>query len=214
MIDKRIAAYQNSLINAHYAEVENMYKQIRGWRHDYGNHIQVMKSQAASGDIEALVNYLDALDTDLKTVDTVIKTGNKMTDAILNSKISLAHSKNITVIADAIIAASLKTSQLDLCIIIGNLMDNAIEANLALPEEKREIRIFMEMKNTQLYMSFTNATASGRQRKVKGRFLTTKGAGHGFGLARIDSIIERYCGYISCNSEDGAYTTEILLPQK
>jgi len=214
MIDKRIAAYQNSLINAHYAEVENMYKQIRGWRHDYGNHIQVMKSQAASGDIEALVNYLDALDTDLKTVDTVIKTGNKMTDAILNSKISLAHSKNITVIADAIIAASLKTSQLDLCIIIGNLMDNAIEANLALPEEKREIRIFMEMKNTQLYMSFTNATASGRQRKVKGRFLTTKGEGHGFGLARIDSIIERYCGYISRNSEDGAYTTEILLPQK
>ena len=213
MIDKRIAAYQNSLVNAHYDEVENMHKQIRGWRHDYRNHIQVMKSHAASGDMEAIVCYLDALDTDLKTVDTVVKTGNKMTDAILNSKISLARSKHINVIADADIAVELRTSQLDLCIIIGNLLDNAIEACLPLAEEMRVIRIYMEMKNTQLYMSFTNATATGRQRKVGGRFLSTKSGGHGFGLARIDNIIERYNGYISRNSEDNAFTTEILLPQ-
>ena len=43
-IDKRIAVYQRELIETHYAEVENMYKQIRGWRHDYRNHIQVMKA--------------------------------------------------------------------------------------------------------------------------------------------------------------------------
>ena len=213
MIDKRIAAYQNGLIAIHYAEVENMYKQIRGWRHDYRNHIQVMKSHAASGDMDAITRYLDELDIDLQTVDTVIKTGNKMTDAILNSKISLAKSKNITVIADAHIAVELKTSQLDLCIIIGNLLDNAIEACLALPEDSRVIRVFMEMKGTQLYMSFTNATALGKQSKVGGRFLSTKGEGHGFGLARIDDIVERNNGYINRNSEDGAYTTEILLPQ-
>ena len=43
-IDKRLAAYQRELIEVHYAEVENMYKQIRGWRHDYRNHIQVLKA--------------------------------------------------------------------------------------------------------------------------------------------------------------------------
>lgn len=43
-IDKRLAAYQRELIELHYAEVENMYKQIRGWRHDYRNHIQVLKA--------------------------------------------------------------------------------------------------------------------------------------------------------------------------
>lgn len=213
MIDRRIAAYQNGLIGTHYAEVENMYNQVRGWRHDYRNHIQTMKSHAAAGDMDAIVRYLDALDTDLRTVDTVIKTGNKMTDAILNSKISLARSKNITVIADANIAIELKTSQLDLCIIIGNLLDNAIEACLTLPENKRVIRIYIEMKNSQLYMSFTNTTALGKRQKVNGRFLTTKGEGHGFGLVRIDNIVERYSGYISRNIEDGAYTTEILLPQ-
>lgn len=212
-IDKRIAAYQRELIETHYAEVENMYRQIRGWRHDYRNHIQTMKAYAASGDMQAIRTYLDALDTDLSTVDTVVKTGNAMADAILNSKISLAQSRHIAVRADAHIPFALKTSELDLCVIIGNLFDNAIEASLELPEEQRMIRVYMDMKNTQLYISFTNFTAAKKLAKMGGRFRTTKGEGHGFGLVRIDSIIERLDGYVSRNSEDGAFTTEILLPQ-
>lgn len=163
--------------------------------------------------MEAVSRYLDALDTDLSTVDTVIKTGNKMTDAILNSKISLARSKEIAVLADAHVPVALTTTELDLCIIIGNLFDNAIDASLALPVDQRQIRIYMDMKNTQLYMCFTNRTADKKRRKEGGRFASTKGEGHGFGLVRVDTIIERYGGYISRNSEDGAFTTEILLPQ-
>lgn len=213
MIDRRIAAYQSDLLAMHYAEVENMYRQTRGWRHDYRNHIQVLNSYAEQGDLEAVKRYLKELDMDLNTVDTAIKTGNRMTDVILNSKISLARSKNIAVRADAHVPVSLSTSELDLCIVIGNLFDNAIEACMQLPEKERLIRVYMEMKNTQLYMSFTNTTALKKQKKAGGRFLSTKGAGHGYGLVRIDTIIERCQGYISRNSEDGAFTTEILLPQ-
>ncbi len=213
MIDRRIAAYQRELIEIHYAEVENMYRQIRGWRHDYRSHIQVMKAHAAQGEWDALRAYLDALETDLATVDTVIKTGNPMADAILNSKISLARAKHIAVKADAHIPVALKTSELDLCCIIGNLFDNAIEASLPLPEEQRMIRVYMDMKGSQLYISFTNLTAQGKQPKIGGRFATTKGAGRGLGLKRIDAIVERLEGYVSRGSEDGAFTTEILLPQ-
>lgn len=213
MIDRRIAVYQNSLLATHYAEVDNMYKQIRGWKHDYRNHIQTMKSYAASGDLEAINNYLDGLDRDLSAIGIAVKTGNKMTDAILNSKITLARSQNVPVIIDAQIPVALTTPELDLCVIIGNLIDNAIEASLGMPEEERMIRIYMEMKASQLYMSFTNRTAIKKQYKTNGRFFTSKSEGHGFGLVRIDNIIERHGGYISRNSEDGAFTTEILLPQ-
>ena len=213
-IDKRIAAYQRELIETHYREVENMYRQIRGWRHDYRNHIQMMKVLAANGDMDALKAYLDELDTDLNTVDTVVKTGNPMADAILNSKISLARSRNIPTQVDAHIPVKLKMSELDLCCIIGNLFDNAMEASLALPEEKRLIRVYMDMKGTQLYISFTNFTAGKKLPKADGRFRTTKGEGHGFGLVRIDAIVARLDGYLSRNSEDGAFTTEILLPQE
>lgn len=212
-IDKRIAAYQRELIETNYREVENMYRQIRGWRHDYRNHIQMMKVLAASGDMDALKVYLDELDTDLNTVDTVVKTGNPMADAILNSKISLARSRNIPTQVDAHIPVKLKMSELDLCCIIGNLFDNAMEASMALPEEKRLIRVYMDMKGTQLYISFTNFTAAKKLSKVGRGFKTSKGEGHGFGLVRMDDIVSRYDGYLSRNSEDGAFTTEILIPQ-
>ena len=212
-IDKRIAAYQRELIETHYREVENMYRQIRGWRHDYRNHIQMMKVLASNGDMDALKAYLDELDTDLNTVDTVVKTGNPMADAILNSKISLARSRNIPTQVDAHIPVKLKMSELDLCCIIGNLFDNAMEASMALPEEKRMIRVYMDMKGTQLYISFTNFTAAKKLSKVGKGFKTSKGEGHGFGLVRIDDIVSRYDGYLSRNSEDGAFTTEILIPQ-
>ena len=212
-IDKRIAAYQRELIETHYREVENMYRQIRGWRHDYRNHIQMMKVLAANGDMDALKVYLDELDTDLNTVDTVVKTDNPMADAILNSKISLARSRNIPTQVDAHIPVKLKMSELDLCCIIGNLFDNAMEASMALPEEKRMIRVYMDMKGTQLYISFTNFTAAKKLSKVGKGFKTSKGEGHGFGLVRIDDIVSRYDGYLSRNSEDGAFTTEILIPQ-
>ena len=212
-IDKRIAAYQRELIETHYREVENMYRQIRGWRHDYRNHIQMMKVLAANGDMDALKAYLDELDTDLNTVDTVVKTGNPMADAILNSKISLARSRNIPTQVDAHIPVKLKMSELDLCCIIGNLFDNAMEASMALPEEKRMIRVYMDMKGTQLYISFTNFTAAKKLSKVGKGFKTSKGEGHGFGLVRIDDIVSRYDGYLSRNSEDGAFTTEIIIQQ-
>lgn len=212
-IDRQLAAYQRELIDTHYREVENMYRQIRGWRHDYRNHIQVMKALAAKGDLAGIQAYLDELDTDLNTVDTVIKTGNAMADAILNSKISLAKSRRIPVQADAHIPVKLRMSELDLCVILGNLFDNAIEASLALPEDQRLIRVYMDMKGTQLYISFTNFTAAKKQRKLGQRFATTKGEGHGFGLVRIDTIIDRLDGYLTRNSEDGAFTTEILIPQ-
>ncbi len=212
-IENNLETYQRDLLDTHYREVENMYRQIRGWRHDYRNHIQTMKAYAANGDWQAITKYLDLLDTDLSTVDTVIKTGNAMTDAILNSKISLARSKDITVKADAHIPVALSISEIDLCVILGNLFDNAIEASMLLPPEQRIIRVYMDMKNTQLYISFTNFTAGKKMKKVGGRFQSAKGDGHGFGLVRIDSIVERLDGYINRNSEDGAFTTEILLPQ-
>ena len=212
LVDKRLAAYQRELIEIHYAEVENMYRQMRGWRHDYRSHIQTMKAHAAENDWEAVRAYLDTLETDLATVDTAVKTGNPMADAILNSKISLARSKGIPVRADASVPVKLRISELDLCVILGNLFDNAIEASLSLPEEARLIRVYMDMKGPQLYISFTNFTAVGKRKKAAGLFRSTKGEGHGFGLVRMDAIVSRLGGYLSRNSEDGAFTTEILLP--
>jgi len=211
MIDRRIAEYQNDLMTKHCEEVQHIYKTMRGWRHDYHNHIQTLL--ALNGDKEKTEQYLLNLNHDLSTVDTVIKTGNVMVDAILNSKLSLIKEKKIAVNAKAVVPPKLHISDIDLCVVIGNLLDNAMEACLRQPEEdRRYIRVFIGVLKVQLYISVTNSLC-GHLKKSQKSYLSTKGSeGHGFGLTRIDRIVEKYGGYKNRQNEDGVFVTEIMLP--
>ena len=125
-LHKKLAAYQREIMETHYRETETMYQEMRGWRHDFRNHIQLLKSYAQKGDLAAVQAYLTELEHDLSRVDPAVKTGNTMADAILNSKISLARAKGVPVRADARIPVKLSISDLDLCVLLGNLFDNAI----------------------------------------------------------------------------------------
>jgi sensor histidine kinase regulating citrate/malate metabolism len=211
-IDRRIAAFQNDLMEKHVTEVENIYKQMRGWRHDYHNHIQAMKAYRSLGENEKIDGYLDSLESDLTSVDTLIKSGNVMVDAILNSKLSLAKSRNIAINAKAIVPKNVSISEIDLCVIIGNLLDNAIEACMRISDEDgRFIRVYMDLKRDDLYISVTNSSG-GAVKKQDGRYVSGKGGSHGFGLMRIDKIVDKYDGYIKRRDEEGAFTSEIMLP--
>lgn len=215
LVDKRTLRYQSDLLEKHCEEVQNMYRQTRGWRHDYHNHIQTMKAHLAMGNLKELEQYLNELDTDLTTVDTVIKTGNVMVDAILNSKISVAASKGISVDAKAVVPKELDTSlsEVDVCLIIGNLMDNAIEACMKIQQEgRRFIRVYMDILKGQFYIYIMNAIGE-NPKKVGGVYTSTKNKeNHGFGLMRIDKIVDKYHGYLDRQHEEGVFATEIMLP--
>lgn len=211
LVDKKISTYQNDLIEKHCEEVENMYRQVRGWRHDYKHHIQTMKAHLAMGQYDALDSYLKELDTDLTTVDTVIKTGNVRIDAVLNSKLAVAKQKEIQVNAKAIVPKELPVSEVDLCIIIGNLLDNAMEACEKEPEkENRFIRIYIDILKAQLYIYVANSMTNDIK-KIGKNYLTTKTSGHGFGLMRVDRVVARYDGYLNRQHEEGVFATEIML---
>lgn len=88
-VKHRISRFQNELVNRHYDEVETMYRTMRGWRHDFHNHIQTLAAYIGMGQYEEASGYLALLTEDLIRVDTVLRTGNVMVDAILNSKLAL-----------------------------------------------------------------------------------------------------------------------------
>ena len=212
LTDRRISLYQSDLMEKHCQEVENMYRQTRGWRHDYHNHIQTMKAYLIMGTLDKLASYLNELDTDLTAVDTVIKTGNIMIDAVLNSKISLAKSRGITVDAKAIVPKNLSVSEIDLSLIIGNLMDNAMEACMKTEKNKRFIRVYIDILKGQLYIYVMNST-SGKLKKSGKLYLSTKNQKyHGFGLMRMDKVVDRYQGYVDRQDEEDVFVTEIMLP--
>lgn len=210
-IDKRIEAYQSDLLRKYCDEVESMYQKMRGWRHDYHNHIQALQASMALGKYDDVNAYLTQLNDDLTTVDTTVKTGRIMVDAILNGKMNIASQTGIPVNVKAAIPEGTPVSDVDLCVIIGNLLDNAIEENKKLPEEDRFLRVYIGKKNTQFYLAFTNA-AGKKQDKLGLAFLSSKGSGHGFGLARVESTVKKYGGLFSADSEDGGFTAEILIP--
>lgn len=215
LVDRRTLRYQSDLLQKHCEEVQNMYRQTRGWRHDYHNHIQTMKAHLAMGNLKELEIYLNELEQDLTTVDTVIKTGNVMVDAILNSKISVAASKGIAVEAKAVVPKELGTSlsEVDICLIIGNLMDNAIEACVKIRQEgERFIRVYMDILKGQLYIYVINAVGES-PKKLGALYISARNAdGHGFGLMRIDKVVDKYHGYLDRQHEEGVFATEIMLP--
>lgn len=211
LIERKIDAYQSDLMKKYCDEVESMYMKMRGWRHDYHNHIQAMQASMAMGKYEEVNEYLHQLNDDLSNVDTVLKTGRVMVDAILNGKISIASQNDIPVNAKAKVPQEAGLNDVDLCVIIGNLLDNAIEENKKLDRERRFIRIYMGAKNTHLYIAVTNAAGKKRQRG-NSFFPSSKGAMHGFGLARVAAIVKKYDGIFTADSEDGGFTAEVLLP--
>ncbi len=211
-VEKRITQYQNDLTQKHCEEVDNLYRQTRGWRHDIKNHLQTMQAYLEMGQTEQLERYLHDLTTDYNQVDIALKTGNTMVDAILNSKLSLLKTRDIQVDATALVPSSLPFSDVDLCVMIGNLLDNSLEACLKIPAEERFVRFYMSRAKGNLYLYVMNST-NGCYRREPGRYRSTKSAAdHGYGLLRIDQVVRKYHGYQDRQDEGNVFATEILLP--
>ncbi len=216
MIDRRIERFQSELIEKQVREIQNMYRQVRGWRHDYRNHINNMKIQLSQENYDGLSDYLNELADDLDTVDTVIKTGNVMADAILNSKLNVAEKMNVQLNVKANVPEALPMSDVELCSVLGNMLDNAVEACGTLPEEERFMRVYIGKLKGQLYLSVQNS--AGKVRKEKGSYLSTKEDAssstklHGYGLFRIDRVAKKYGGYVNRQNEEGIFATEIMIP--
>lgn len=217
--DKRLSDFQDSVLKKQRDEVQNIYQTMRAWRHDYHNHMQTIKAMLSMGKKQELSEYLDNLEKDLDSIDIAIRTGNVSLDAILSSKVSIARKNFIDVNCTAKVPQDLRISDVHLCAIVGNLMDNAIEAceKMACCSKKDEtmpqrfIRVYIGLFKSQLYISVTNSTCEKYRRRLS-ELVTSKLGEHGFGLRRIDKIAEKYDGYVNRKNEPGVFATEVMLP--
>ena len=216
--EEKTIAYQNALLERQVQEVQNIYLTMRGWRHDYHNHLQSMKAYVKMGEYGRLEEYLALLEQDLDNVNQLIESGNVNLDAILNSKLSLALKNGIAVDYTAQCPEKLAVSDIDLCALIGNLIDNAVESCEKVVKAREEgakdmpfLRLYIGVLKKQLYISVANATTE-TVRKPNSEYVTNKRGNHGHGLKRIDLVVEKYGGYINRQNEPGVFVTEIMLP--
>jgi len=206
----KLVEYQTEQSEKHLNEVRSIHTEMRGYKHDFHHHLQTLKGYIQSGEYDRANAYIDELDQKLQSVDTLLKTGNVSLDAILSAKIAQAKTDDITVTVKANVPDKLTITDVELSIIVGNLLDNAIEACKTV-EKDRFIRLYITLKSKMLYFSMLNS-AGEKQKKLGTLFATKKDGVHGFGLRRAESIIESHGGWCKYNSESGAFTSEFLVP--
>ena len=209
--ERAIINYQNKLLSQEMEEVRHIYMTMRGWRHDYHNHMQSLKAYLAKNEIEEAKNYLNDLENDLDDIQLLFDTGNVNVDAILNAKVSLALKNQIQCDYKAVIPKEMTVTDIDLCVLIGNLIDNAVESCRNLPVSEQFMRLYIAPMKQQLYISVSNATNE-VVRKIDEDYVSKKRGDHGHGLKRINLIVEKYDGYINRKNEPGVFVTEVMLP--
>lgn len=206
----KLVEYQTEQSKQHLKEMRSIHNEMRGYKHDFHHHLQTLRGYLQTGEYDRAASYLEELDEKLQNVDTLLKTGNVSLDAILSAKIAQAKDEEIDVTVKVNVPDTLTLSDVELSIIVANLLDNAIEACRDVKTE-RFMRIYMTMKGKMLYFSMLNS-AGEKKSKIGGLFASYKSGIHGFGLRRAEAIINEHGGWCKYNSENGAFTSEFLVP--
>ncbi|MCL2311266.1 MAG: GHKL domain-containing protein [Firmicutes bacterium] len=210
-----VAKYkQYELTEQHNVEVIKIYEKMRSWRHDYNNHMQlvvgILETDSGSNISEA-IDYIKDLDEKIQNSSLEIITGNYIVDAIVSAKAALASAHNINFEHTISLPKDIAMENTDLCSILSNLLDNAIEACCKL-SGNRYINFEMLTFRNQFSIRITNST-DGKYRIENGIFKTTKrGDLHGIGMGHVKSIVESYGGIMDAEPKPEFFTARISIP--
>lgn len=209
---------QAELTQIHNEELQSLYRETRAWRHDYGNHLQAIEAFARDDQNEALQKYVGELKGSLDKINSRINSGNELVDAILNTKMSYAEEKNIAFEVDINASVGdIPLTLLDSTSLVGNLVDNAIEACQRISDPLLERRIVLSISRTkdQLIIYIENTTENSPVINGKDEFVSSKKEGdHGIGTKQINEVVKKYGGQIDRVIEKNSFETLITLPLK
>lgn len=185
------------------------YKQVREFKHDIENQFSVLKDMLENDDIGAAKKYLVKLSSFVRLANRPCCTGNNAIDSIVNIKGSLAQTYGIKFICKANIITSIKADELELCRIIGNCLDNAIEGCLRCDAFHKHIWFSISEEQEKLFLVITNTSD-----KVDVNVLssTKKEEGlHGIGISSIKSSVNRLDGLIKFECDNEIFKVNIMI---
>lgn len=195
-------------------EIDNIYSDMRTWQHDYKNNLNALRILVDNAEKRKALEYIDNMYGETYKSAIMLQTGNLALDAIVSSKLCLAKSQNIEVNIQAVYPENNIINDNDLCALVGNLLDNAIEACIRMENttEKKYIDFSLMVKRKNLLISVSNSYSNEIQRKGN-RYITTKNEPfHGIGISHIDAIVAKHQGHVLRSHENGIFETHIMLP--
>jgi len=180
-------------------------------RHDFRQTIYTLKELSSEQDLAAIDAYLGRYIEALPQKETADYCRDHALNALLNHYARRAEQNGIRTDIKTDLPETLYIDSVDLCSIIGNILDNAIAACCEVPEEKRFIRLVVsEEQGSELYIAASNSFG-GRLRQKKGRYLSTHKGGNGIGLISIVATAERCGGTADYSHSDGVFYSNVML---
>lgn len=180
-------------------------------RHDIKTHFQLlydMLKKGYSAEAEQYVLDIGIID---RNVQEWVDTGNIALDAVLNAKISSAKEKGINVSINISVPDDLKISSIDLGILFGNLLDNAIESCERVSDSHKEIFLYITYKRNHIICRMENSVSENVNKKSSILESSKKGGFHGIGIVNINNIVEKYNGAVKFYIEQNAFISELSV---
>lgn len=216
-----LLAEQIETTKQHIREVEKLYQNIRALKHDMGNHICVLENlfcqfEAGTDDVVFLKkewkNYLSELKATWNENMSEIKTGNPVTDVILTQKQKEAEEKGIDFRCKFVYPVDTNINAFDVSVILNNAITNAIEGAegcenpyVSISSYRQKNAYMLEVTNCIIkYVEIDDETGLPETTKKD------KGS-HGFGLANIRKVAQKYYGDIDIRQDESSFTLTVML---
>lgn len=214
-LEKTIAQLEiekNALLERDYQTLSNTYASNAKLFHDFHNHIDILRNYLMTGSTDKAIDYIDNLYSPIQGFTQMIWTGDEVVDYLINSKISLATSKNIQIKTNIEFPRHTNIQSVDLTTILGNLLDNAIEATIGAEENLRFINLTIRRINEMVIMKVENGCKTAPEMR-DGMIQTSKSnkSLHGWGLKSVQTAVERYDGTIETGYDDHTFRAVVTL---
>lgn len=199
---------QTELEHKNYTELGNLYQQLRTLRHDFRQHLIVLKQLMATNRPEEVDKYISDRETQLSNAAAIIHTGNRMMDYIINAKISA--NPDVTFLITGECTRLSEIDEFDLASLVGNLIDNAIDATASHGEKLLEVKFFI--KNNYQNIICKNPVKESVIQNNPHLRSTKGGKGHGYGIKSMRKIVDEANGFIDFFEEESHFCVQIALP--
>ena len=197
----------------HLDEILLKQEELRRVRHDMTNQLVAIQGYFHEGDIAGGEAYVTSLLQNLQTPSARIKTGNSALDAILSTKKALAESKGIIVDMEVQISDQLPLEPVDVCVIFGNALDNAIEACDRITEGEKKISLVLVQRAGKLFCHLINTAPMNPSKDFS---ITSKAdkENHGFGLVNLKESLEKYDSEPVIDYKDELFSIKFVVYEK
>lgn len=204
---------QAELHKEHSEEIELMLNNIRKINHNIKHQFIVLRGYLEENEISNAKKFLDDSINEEWNKCNVCNTDNIAIDTIINSKYLKISENKISFNLDINIPASIPFSGVDLSILIGNVLENAIDANLKVEENKRYVNLYITYENNYLIVSCVNIFTGVITKSSTGIINTIKEDknNHGFGMNSIKNICEKYNGSMNFENTNNVFTIKCIL---